>query len=94
MGEYSRGNGAAPSEAVVARALDTARNTPDGAEDPVVNAILEAAIDRIWKKVEARPDSYIMSRGEFAVFNYYHVRFTGNSVAIAARKRYWDNTHA
>ncbi|KAK8085270.1 hypothetical protein PG997_006541 [Apiospora hydei] len=76
----------------VAQALEIARESPDGAKDPVVSSILENALVQIWNKVQAQPDSYVMSRDEFAVFNFFQYRFTGNKVAIAARKRYWDNT--
>lgn len=75
----------------VAQALEIARESPDGAKDPTVSSILETALAQIWGKVQAQPDSYVMSRDEFAVFNYFQHRFEGNKVAIAARKRYWDN---
>ncbi|KAK8069125.1 hypothetical protein PG994_005741 [Apiospora phragmitis] len=76
----------------VAQALEIARESPDGAKDPVVSSILENALVQIWSKVQAQPDTYVMSRDEFAVFNFFQYRFAGNKVAIAARKRYWDNT--
>ncbi|KAH8880005.1 hypothetical protein GQ53DRAFT_617485, partial [Thozetella sp. PMI_491] len=76
----------------VAQALEIARESPDGAQDPTVNRILEAALAKIWAKVQAQPDSYVMTRDEFAVFNFYQHRFIGNKMAVAARKRYWDNT--
>ncbi|KAK8131480.1 hypothetical protein PG984_007918 [Apiospora sp. TS-2023a] len=80
------------AENEVAQALEIARESPDGAKDPVVSSILENALVQIWTKVQAQPDSYVMSRDEFAVFNFFQYRFAGNKVAIAARKRYWDNT--
>lgn len=45
----------------------------------------------IWRKVQAQPDGYIMTRDEFAIFNYFQHRFAGDKVAKAARGRYWDN---
>ncbi|WYZ41549.1 hypothetical protein EsH8_V_000444 [Colletotrichum jinshuiense] len=80
--------------ASVAQALEIARESPDGASDPTVSSILESAISQIWAKVAAQPESYVMNRDEFAVFNYFQHRFTGNKVAMAARKRYWDNARA
>ncbi|KAL0942535.1 uncharacterized protein CTRU02_200421 [Colletotrichum truncatum] len=80
--------------ASVAQALEIARESPDGASDPTVSSILESAISQIWAKVAAQPDSYVLSRDEFAVFNYFQHRFTGNKIAMAARKRYWDNARA
>ncbi|KAK6860866.1 hypothetical protein PG995_004502 [Apiospora arundinis] len=76
----------------VAQALEMARDCPDAAEDPVVSNILESALVQTWDKVLAQPDSYVMSRDEFALFNFFQCRFEGNKVAIAARRRYWDNT--
>ncbi|KAF5579628.1 hypothetical protein FPANT_9560 [Fusarium pseudoanthophilum] len=81
----------------VAQALEIAREGPDGSSDPTISNILENALKRIWYKVEMQPDSYVMTRDEFAVFNFFQDRFI-NSVnakkAVDARKRYWDNTHA
>ena len=81
-------------EIAVAQALEIARESYDGAQDPTVNSILDAALTKIWAKVQSQPDSYTMSRNEFAVFNFFQYKFQGNKVAIAARKRYWDNTSA
>lgn len=78
----------------VAQALEIARESPDGARDPTISSILESALSQIWGRVLAAPDSYVMTTDEFAVFNFFQYRFTGNKVAIAARKRYWDNTRA
>lgn len=78
----------------VAEALEIARDSPDGARDPVVSGILESALSQIWDRVMASPEGYVMTTGEFAVFNFYQHRFMGNKVAIAARRRFWDNTHA
>lgn len=78
----------------VAEALEIARDSPDGARDPVVSGILESALTQLWDRVTAQPETYVMSTGEFAVFNFYQHRFVGNKLAVAARRRFWDNTHA
>ncbi|KJZ79653.1 hypothetical protein HIM_01122 [Hirsutella minnesotensis 3608] len=83
-----------PQDAAVAQALEIARESPDGASDPTVSNILEHALAHTWSKVTAQPDSYVMTKDEFAVFNFFQHRFVGDELAIAARKRYWDNTHA
>lgn len=80
------------SNAIVVQALEIARESPEGAADPAVTSILEAALSQIWAKVEASPDAYVMTRDEFAVFNFFQYRFDGNRVAVAARKRYWDHS--
>ncbi|CAI4212186.1 unnamed protein product [Parascedosporium putredinis] len=79
---------------VVSQALEIARESPDGASDPTISNILENALNQIWAKVQAAPDSYIMSRDEFSLFNFYQHRFVGDKLAIAARRRYWDNASA
>lgn len=75
----------------VADALEIARDSPEGAEDPVVVSILEGAITEIWGKVEAAPNTYVMSRDEFAIFNYFRSRFEGKESATSAVRRYWDH---
>ncbi|KAG5744631.1 hypothetical protein H9Q69_013543 [Fusarium xylarioides] len=84
-------------DASVAQALEIARESPDGSSDPTISKILEAALTRIWAKVEMHPNSYVMTRDEFAVFNFFQDRFVNgvnSKKAVDARKRYWDNTHA
>ncbi|KAH9885174.1 hypothetical protein F4778DRAFT_514187 [Xylariomycetidae sp. FL2044] len=79
------------SSSAVAQALEIARESPEGAKDPIVSNILDTALARIWGRVQAQPENYIMSRDEFAVFNFFQHRFVGNDLAVAATKRYWDN---
>lgn len=75
----------------VAQALEIARDSADGASDPTVRTILENALAQVWSQISANPDSYVMTRDEFAVFNYFQHRFADDKVAQEARKRYWDN---
>ena len=84
----------AAADATVKQALEIARESPDGASDPTISSILDAALNKTWSKVLAQPDTYVMSPDEFAVFNFFQHRFVGNKMAVAARKRYWDNTKA
>ncbi|KAH8170525.1 hypothetical protein LIA77_09306 [Sarocladium implicatum] len=81
-------------DAAVSQALEIARESPDGAQDPTVSQILERALTTIWGKVQAQPDSYVMTRDEFAVFNFFQHRFKGDKTAVSARKRYWDHASA
>ncbi len=73
----------------IAQALEIARDSEEGASDSTVINILEIAVGAIWARIEAQPTSYVMTKDEFAVFNYFQCRFTGH-VAREARKRYWD----
>ncbi|KAH7148744.1 hypothetical protein EDB81DRAFT_883148 [Dactylonectria macrodidyma] len=81
-------------DASVAQALEIARESPDGSSDPTISKILEGALAQIWGKVQAHPNSYVMTRDEFAVFNFFQHRFAGDKTAVNARRRYWDNARA
>ncbi|KAI5360254.1 hypothetical protein Slin15195_G121150 [Septoria linicola] len=74
------------------RAIDIARNS-EGELDPTVSAYLEGALTDIWSRVSIQPDDYVMTKDEFAVFNYYRRRFDENTVAENAVARYWANTY-
>ncbi|KAL2018004.1 hypothetical protein VTK56DRAFT_1384 [Thermocarpiscus australiensis] len=72
-------------------ALDTARESPEGERNPEVRRILVEAIDQLWKRVLSEPDTYVMTKNEFSLFNYFQDRFIDNRLAVAARARYWDS---
>ncbi|CAI0642191.1 unnamed protein product [Colletotrichum noveboracense] len=75
----------------VSQALEIARESPGSASDPTIVSILEAAIGQVCAKISADPDSCILNRDEFAVFNYFQYRFVGNKIVMAARTRYWKS---
>lgn len=77
--------------AVTEAALQVARETPAGLSDPVVQTILEVDLVIIWTRILAQPATYVMSRTEFGVFNFFQHLFVGLPEARAARKRYWDS---
>lgn len=77
-------------QAISAHALEIARESAEGAQDPIVNFILELAVTKTWVAILAHPRSYVMTRDEFAIFNYFQHRFIGIAKAVTARKRYWD----
>jgi hypothetical protein len=79
------------NETVVAQALETARDTEEGPIDAEVCRILDDAIANIWGKIQAQPDSYVMTTTEMSLFTYFQHSFDGNQVAVEARKRYWDD---
>ncbi|EXK93460.1 hypothetical protein FOQG_04747 [Fusarium oxysporum f. sp. raphani 54005] len=88
--KFSAGR-AVSQQDIVAQSLDIARESPDGASYPSIRQILESALEEIWTKVQDQPDSYVMTRDEFAVFSFFQHRFTGDKMAVAARKRYWGS---
>ncbi|KAF5973232.1 hypothetical protein FCOIX_8872 [Fusarium coicis] len=77
---------------IVAQSLEIARESLDGASYPSIRDILVSALEEIWTKLQDQPDSYIMTKDEFAVFSFFQHRFIGDKMAIAARKRYWKAT--
>ncbi|TEY31813.1 hypothetical protein BOTCAL_0774g00010 [Botryotinia calthae] len=78
----------------VSQALDIARDSEEEIRDPVVIGLLEVAINNIWRKLQEEPTTYVMTREEFGVFNYFQNRFQGVELATAARRRYWDSQHS
>ncbi|CEJ59069.1 hypothetical protein PMG11_07705 [Penicillium brasilianum] len=75
----------------IRQALERARNCEDGTVDPQTTAILEAAITELWTRIQADPDSYVLSSDEFALFNYFLERYRGSTVAQRAVARFWNN---
>ena len=72
------------------RALDIARNT-EGDLDPSVRDYLEQALTDIWGRIQQHPDSYLLTKDEFAVFNFYIQRFIAYPESEAAIARYWSH---
>ena len=77
--------------ASVRQALDQARNCEDGAVDQQTTSILEHAITDLWTRIQADPENYVLSRDEFALFNYFLERYRGSTVAQRAVERFWNN---
>lgn len=75
----------------VRQALDRARTSEDGHIDSRTSDILEDAIAELWRRVQMQPDSYVLDRDEFALFNYFRERFRGSTVAQRAVERFWNS---
>ena len=78
------------SDLTIQKALEISRNT-EGLVDPVIRNYLDRQLRAIWARIEAEPDSYILNKDEFALFNYYRYRATSSTLAQSAIKRFWDN---
>ncbi|KAI1303249.1 hypothetical protein F5Y03DRAFT_395970 [Xylaria venustula] len=78
----------------VIQALEVARDSPEAACHGIIHDLLESALAGIWDRILADESGYVMSRDEFAIFNYFQYRFRNNPMARTARKRYWDNMSA
>ncbi|KAI0912061.1 hypothetical protein F4824DRAFT_190092 [Ustulina deusta] len=75
----------------VIQALEIARDSPEAAGHGAIRDLLESALAGIWDRILADESRYVMSRDEFAIFNFFQDRFRNNPIAMAARRRYWDN---
>lgn len=76
-------------------ALDIARECSDAFSNPKIEAILREALNRIWLKL-LTIRSYVMTRNEFAVFNFFqdlNLDSTMAEIATRARAIYWDQTY-
>ncbi|KXG51662.1 uncharacterized protein PGRI_090550 [Penicillium griseofulvum] len=78
----------------IRQALDHAREC-EGPMNAQSATVLEAAITELWNRIQAQPDSYVLTRDEFALFNYFlATRYRGSPVAQRAVARFWDNYKA
>ncbi|CAD0089237.1 unnamed protein product [Aureobasidium vineae] len=74
----------------IQRALDIARNT-EGDLDRSVAKYLEEQLAGVWSRLESRPDSYVLNKDEFAIFNYFVGRYQDSQVAEKAIARFWSS---
>ncbi|KAF2184365.1 hypothetical protein K469DRAFT_579529 [Zopfia rhizophila CBS 207.26] len=72
------------------RALEIARNS-EGGVDQAITAFLERKLGELWARLQAQPNTYVLTKDEFALFNYYRQRFGNSEIATSAIKRFWDN---
>ena len=84
------GNNEVNGHFTIQRALDIARNS-EGYIDPTIFQYLERALADVWNRLQQAPDTYLFSRDEFALFNYYRARFQSSEIAQRAVRRFWDN---
>ena len=89
------GGSKAASRIQILDALEIARDNPMTYRETHPRAwdILEKEISRIWRQIEANPNTYVMTPDEFSVFNLFRHRFTSNEdtapLAVDATARYW-----
>lgn len=83
--------GQASNQLTVASALEIAKDNQNGQIPPAVTQMLERNIGDIWRRIQAQPSTYIMTREEFAVFTYYRSRYDNNAVAQQAVARFWNH---
>ena len=75
----------------IAQALELAKSSreiPNAARQ-----LLEQTRNNAWAKITQHPDTYIMTRDEFAVINYYSAHFKDDQNFKQAVARFWKNYH-
>ena len=73
--------------------LDAVRENPEALYDPQIKFILDEALRDVWSNILREPTSYVMTRDEFAVFNFFqHLHLDEERALIArtARANYWN----
>ncbi|KAB2578906.1 peptide-N4-(N-acetyl-beta-glucosaminyl)asparagine amidase A [Lasiodiplodia theobromae] len=88
MGNGEIVNGHGPM--TLQKALDIARENQSGL-DPTIAAFLHRELDGVWAKLRAQPDSYIFTRDEYSLFNYFQQQANGNELATKAIQRFWNH---
>ncbi|KAI1207374.1 uncharacterized protein F4807DRAFT_435561 [Annulohypoxylon truncatum] len=74
--------------------LNAMREGPEALCQPELNKVLEQALRDVWNKILDNPQTYIMTRDEFALFNFFqHLELNEEVKLIAqgARYNYWKN---
>ena len=84
----SSGNSA---DITISRALELVRTTEMANVPPAAVVALDEAITALWSRIQANPNTYVMSKEEFGVFNYFRTRFIDSDVAKSAVARYWNS---
>lgn len=82
-----------PDQATVQRAIIIAQNDTTDNLDQQTKEILALALRAIWRRIQAQPDTYLLTALEARVFNYHQSLFRGNELARRTWARYWANTH-
>ena len=78
-------------EATIRRYLQLVRDNPSGHVSRSVMDALRREFNEIWRKIQASPDSYLMTELEFAIFTFFVAEVPNERIAQRARRRYWDS---
>jgi hypothetical protein len=84
---------AEPDRATIHRAIETAQSATNDNLDQQTKEILQLALRAIWRRIQAQPDTYVLTDLEARVFNYHQSLFRGNDLYRRTLARYWENTH-
>ncbi|KAI1099182.1 hypothetical protein F4804DRAFT_322574 [Jackrogersella minutella] len=74
--------------------LEAAREGPEAMCEPEMRAVLVHTLCEIWKRILRNPNTYTMTRQEFAVFNFFQgipLDRERAEIARKARANYWTH---
>lgn len=71
--------------------LRIAKENENGQIKPEVTQALRQAMAALWNRIRTNSSTYIMSRDEFSLINYYQSDYKDNEIAQDAVKRFWAN---
>ena len=83
--------GSSTGPLTLAKALEIAKDNQNGPLPPAVTSLLERSVTETWRLIQAQPNSYVMTKDQYAVFNYYRARYDKNAVAQQAIARFWNH---
>ncbi|KAM7198044.1 hypothetical protein V8F33_005311 [Rhypophila sp. PSN 637] len=77
------------------RAFELARESEEARADPTNMGILDRAMDRLWSRVLAEPDTYVLSDQEYNLFHFFEWRFRESrdrerEIVDGVSRRYWN----
>lgn len=75
----------------LSKALEISAQDQPGAIDPAVTRFLTQELDQIWNRVRAQPATYMLTKEEFAVVNYYRDSFGEKGIMQLAIQRFWEH---
>ena len=83
--------GSSTNQLTLTKALEIAKDNQNGQIPSAVTTLLERSIGDTWRKIQAQPNTYVMTKDQFAVFSYYRGRYDNNPIAQHAVARFWNH---
>ena len=68
--------------------LEIVKQNQHGDIDPT-GTRLRQNVNDIWRRLRAQPSTYMLTKEELAVFNYYRDEFADDGIAQQAVRRFW-----
>ena len=73
----------------IAGALELARNNEEGPVPASASIVLERSMVEIWRRIQAHPSTYLLTKDEFSVLNYHWDLYKDSFLAQQAIARFW-----